>query len=131
MEAKVAKIAVTGEADKALERMIGLVNEGFKGGRVGKQELASWVILYFERKSLRDCMDSVRTEHFDQVAYLSSVIKDLRSSKKAGREAVNIEAMLAPLVAKVRSTPRPKPSRTGEGAPTSNVPPTTRTPKVT
>jgi len=36
MAEKLAKIAVTVDADEALDQMVAKVNDGFLGGRVGK-----------------------------------------------------------------------------------------------
>jgi len=72
------KIGTTDEADQALERMVTRVNDGFRGGRIGKQEMASWIIQYFERHGFSESIGAVRAEHFDQVAFLGSVAKNFR-----------------------------------------------------
>ncbi len=99
MAAKLAKIAITTEADQALEAMLSKVNEGFRGGRVGEQELASWaIIMQLAGSGIDGCLEAIRAAHFDDVAYLGAVVKELRSARRAGG-SVDVRAMLAPLVA--------------------------------
>ncbi len=42
---KIAKIAITSDADVALIQALDTVNQGNAGGRVTKVEMASWLIL--------------------------------------------------------------------------------------
>jgi hypothetical protein len=98
MGIKLAKIAVTAEADQALEDMVSKVNDGFLGGKIGKQELASFAIMHFARESIEGSMEAVRAAHFDELAYLDAVVKQLRSAKRTGGAPADIRAMLAPLV---------------------------------
>ncbi len=98
MATKLAKIAITTEADQALEAMLSKVNDGFRGGKVGKQELASWAIMQLAGPGIDGCMEAIRAAHFDDVAYLDAVVKELRSTRRAGG-SLDVRAMLTPLVA--------------------------------
>ena len=96
-----SKIAISVTADEALVRMMGGVNLGFKGGRVSKHDLASWILLQFERKYFDGSVEAIRAEHFDQVAYLDSLVKELKRDGRAGHSPIpGIEALLKPVKSK-------------------------------
>jgi|GEM_PF-2931790 len=107
---KIAKFTGTLEMDAALDRMVRAVNDGFSGGRVSKHELVSWCVLYFEKRSFQDCLESMREEHFDQVSYLEAVLKQAKQAQRSGGAPPDIAALLAPLVgpAKAPSVRRSK-----------------------
>ncbi len=98
MKNKLAKIAVTVEADQALDDMLIKVNTGFQGGKDGKQELASWAIKHLAESGIDGFVEAIRAAHFDELAYLGSVLKELRAARRNGRADADIRAMLAPLV---------------------------------
>lgn len=105
MTNKLAKIAVTVEADQALDEMLIKVNTGFQGGKVGKQELASWAIKHLEENGIDGFIEAIRAAHFDELAYLGSVLKELRAAKREGRTEADLRTMLAPLVG---AEPKPR-----------------------
>ena len=121
MAIKLAKIAVTAEADKALDELLSKVNDEFRGGKVGKQELASWAIMHFARESIDRCLDAIRAAYFDEVAYLGAVMKELRSARRSGGALADIRTMLAPLVGRQETSgraPRPRKAATADSSTT-------------
>ena len=106
METKLAKLSSSPQADEALDRMVKATNEGFTAGRLSKTDFLSWIILHFERHSFERSIEKIRAAHFDQVAYLKSIVKELESARKAGQDGDrNLAALLAPLTsAKPRVT---------------------------
>ncbi|HLD99207.1 MAG TPA: hypothetical protein VJB59_03045 [Bdellovibrionota bacterium] len=78
------KIGISEEAEKGLEAMVAKTNEGFSGGRVSKQDMASWIIRYFEREAFSRCMEMVREDHFDQVAHLEAVLRRAKEARRSG-----------------------------------------------
>src|ERR1017187_6771766 len=104
MENKSAKISITFNADEALGRMLQLVNDGFEGGKVSKQDLTSWLVLYCERNSFESCIADIRKDHFDQLAYLESLVNKIKEARKTGEEVADIQPLLAPLTAKRKNT---------------------------
>lgn len=92
-----AKIAISTIADTSLDNMVKSINENFSAGRVTKVDLASWIIQYFESNCLEKCRDKIQQDHFDQVVYLESVVKEIKSAKKEGKESKTISELLAPL----------------------------------
>ena len=68
MQNKLAKITASQDADQALDRMVKSTNNGFTGGRVGKNDMTSWIIMYFEERCFPDCLSKIREDHFDQLS---------------------------------------------------------------
>ncbi|MBI3556392.1 MAG: hypothetical protein HY074_09035 [Deltaproteobacteria bacterium] len=97
METKIAKFTGTTETEQAADRMVQAVNDGFSGGRVTKHEMVSWAILYFEKHCFLDCMERIRQDHFDQVAYLESVLREAKKARKEGQPNVDLGALLSPI----------------------------------
>jgi len=118
---QVAKLSSSVQADEALDRMVKVTNEGFTAGRLTKTEMLSWVVQYFEEHLFEKCMEKIREAHFDQVAYLKNVVKEMESARKAGTDTQDLGALLAPLTTgrvtasnRKRVTPEPevgKPSK--------------------
>jgi len=114
---KLAKLAATPVADEALDRMVKATNDGFTAGRLTKTELLSWAILYFERHSFEKCVEKIREAHFDQVAYLESVVREMKGARKSGADGKNLAELLAPLTAgKPAPQHRKKASTIGESS---------------
>ena len=97
METKIAKFTGTAEMDSTLDRMVQATNDGFSGGRVTKHDLVSWALLYFEKHCFQGCLESIRQDHFDQIAYLESVLKEAKKARKIGQSAPDMAVLLAPL----------------------------------
>ena len=117
MEVKVAKFTGSAEMDQGMDRMVAAVNDGFAGGRVTKHDMVSWAVLYFEMHCFKDCIEKVRQDHFDQVAYLESVLKEAKKARKDGQAAPDLATRLAPLVSQPRGTALRKPKRADAAEP--------------
>lgn len=120
METKIAKIGASMEADQSLDRMLTKINDGFTGGRVTKNDLTSWVILYFESQCLDDEIDKVRKDHFDHVTYLESVVKEMKQARKNGAAMPDINALLAPVASQIKSISAQKKPRSEKSEPQNN-----------
>ena len=86
------------EAEKLLEEMLNKTNNGFSGGRLTRQDLVTWIIQYFEKNCFTDCIEKLRQDHFDQVAYLEAALRKVKEERKAGAEATDLSGLLAPLL---------------------------------
>ena len=95
MKTEIAKFTGSLEMEQAVERMATTVNDGFTGGRVTRHNLISWAVLYFEKNSFQECVERIRQDHFDQMAYLESVLRQAKQAKKAGANAVEISTILS------------------------------------
>lgn len=97
MHNKTAKITCSLEADQALNKMLKITNNDYTGGQVTKNNLTSWIILHFESNFTPKAIERLRKEHFDQVAYLDSVVKQLKRARKSGSSVPKIKTILSAL----------------------------------
>ena len=88
---EVYRLAVTKEAEKALNEMMEKVNRGFEGGRISKLDMASWALVRVQSEMNEAMIQDVRSEHFDEVAALEAV---LRRAKEQGRVSQELRLML-------------------------------------
>ena len=88
---EVYRLAVTKEAEKALNEMMEKVNRGFEGGRISKLDMASWALVRLQSEMSEAMVQDVRSEHFDEVAALEAV---LRRAKEQGRVSQELRLML-------------------------------------
>ena len=92
-----SKLAASHDADQALESMLIKINDGFQGGKVTKGELLSWVLIRFQDRHLTSAIDEIRREHFDEIAYLQSVIKTARMAKRTSDGPADLAKLLSPI----------------------------------
>lgn len=90
-ENTLAKIAITTDSDAALVQALEKVNKNNPGGRVTKTDLASWFILKSATDLTDQSIDQIRTAHFNQVAYLDSLVRGL---KQSGRDSLSMDEIL-------------------------------------
>jgi hypothetical protein len=98
MENTLAKIAISTASDEALSKSLERVNQNFDGGRVSKTDLASWFLIQ-GTKSLDDSsVEEIRQAHFNQVTYLETLVKKLKTTGRdslAASEVATLQAMLS------------------------------------
>lgn len=99
MEKKISKIGISQSSDQALDRILAKINEGFTGGRVSKSDLATWIIEYFETNALENNLERIRKDHFEQVAYLESVVREMKLARKNGANEPDLSILLASVTA--------------------------------
>ncbi len=104
---KTAKITVTVDAEAMLDEMVRQVNDGFSGGRVTRQDVATWVIRYFHGNALAHCIEDIRADHFDQVAHLEALLRQAKDARRSGADAAAVASILSgAVVAPVREVRR-------------------------
>ena len=108
MDVKTAKISVLKQSDQAVDRMPLRVNESFTGGRVTKVDLVSWILLHFETHALDNSIEKIRKDHFDQVAYLESVIKEIKQARKTDSKTPDLSSLLYPITSSLKTTQKKK-----------------------
>ena len=79
---KLQRIVVSNESRAALKTIIERVNDGFSGGKVNLTEIANWIILRFQHGLDEAQINEIRSEHFDEVAMLESILKEAKASGK-------------------------------------------------
>jgi type IV secretory pathway VirD2 relaxase len=84
------KVSIAPDAEQALEEMFQLANKDFKSGKVTKANLVSWLILNFHKSHFKKSLKKIRDDHFDQIAHLKSVVKDMEEAKKSGRSVASV-----------------------------------------
>lgn len=114
-----AKIVITATADQDLEEMKNIVNED-KASRVTKTELASWIISFFKTAYFAKHVQTIRGDHFDEIAHMEDVIKKMKAARNMGG-SVEVGGLLAPVLQRQKtSLPRPaakgKADKDAEGA---------------
>jgi Fe-S cluster assembly ATPase SufC len=87
------KITITSEGGELLDQMVRKTNEGFSGGRVTRQDLASWIICHFEKHHFSGEIESIRSANFDRLTYLESVLTQAKRAKRGGAEIDLSEAL--------------------------------------
>jgi hypothetical protein len=105
---KLDKVLVSFDADVDLELMVTEANAGFTGGRVTKTQLLSWLVRYFRTQCFRDCVEKIRSAHFDELAHMKSIVKEMEQAKKMGKMDLNLQELLAPVLSKNESQFRRK-----------------------
>ena len=86
-----------------MDRILNKVNDGFAGGRVTKSDLASWIIKFFESHALESNLEKIRKDHFDQVAYLETVIREMKQARKNGADTPDLSALLVPVTGSLKN----------------------------
>ena len=97
---QIPKIHLSNQADDALDEMLTLTNKDFTSGRVRKTQLLSWIILDFYASRFAASLKKIRADHFDKIAHLRSVIREMEAAKKQGKQ-LHMEPLLSPLKAKL------------------------------
>lgn len=88
---EVVKITISKEAEINLGQILGRVNDGFDAGRINRQELASWALNQFAQGCDADQLRMIRQEHFDEFAFLESILK---RGKENGKLPADIKTAL-------------------------------------
>lgn len=105
-ETNLAKIAITTSSDEALSRALEQVNQDFDGGRVTKTDFASWLLLRAANALDASAIEEVRKAHFNQIAYLETLVKKLKSSNRDNlgpEELATLQSMLGQVTTKKRN----------------------------
>lgn len=107
------KIVITHQADQSLEAMLKDVNEGFTSGRVKKAQLASWIIRHFHEKLFSKQIETIRVDHFDQIAHLKAVVRQMEEAKRNDGN-LELDALLRPLQTGGAKRQKRNPAKTHE-----------------
>jgi hypothetical protein len=102
MKAISPKVALNEKAHVALETALHTVLDGFSIVKITKSDLASWIIIDYEKKHLAAALDSIRKAHFDKSRFLLGLAKQLKEAQKQG-QSLDLTSLLAPLQQKETS----------------------------
>ena len=71
----IVRITITKEADGETDKIVSLVNDGFDGGKISKQDLASWILTNFMELVPIDFIEKVRSEFFNELVRFKNLLK--------------------------------------------------------
>lgn len=91
-----AKIVIFSTADQDLEEMKSVVNED-KAGSTTKTQLASWIISFFKSSYFAKHVQTIRGDHFDEIAHMEDVVRKMKAARDAGT-SVEVGGLLAPMI---------------------------------
>ncbi len=88
---EIHRITVSKAAEEAIATITERVNDGFEGGKVNRSQVASWIVLRFNEAYSDSEIREIRSENFDEVAMLESI---LRRAKKSGKVPSDLKDLL-------------------------------------
>lgn len=88
---EIQRITVSKQAQSALTAIIERVNDGFIGGKINRTQAANWILERFYAKLDDAEVKAIRTEHFDEIAMLESI---LRRAKESGKVPSELKSLL-------------------------------------
>ena len=85
------RVLVSGEANLAVDQLMGKVNTGFDGGRVTRPQLVSWILCKYGQSMTELDLQEIRAVHFDRIAYFEALLK---RAKETGAIPPELAALL-------------------------------------
>ena len=76
------KITITKEAGQSLAELVDLANEGFDGGRINRQALASFIIEKFKENHSESDFVQLRQSQYDDMAMLEAMYRKMKETGK-------------------------------------------------
>ncbi len=114
---KSTKIQIAAEADEAVEKVLAEVNREFKGGRIGKSEVVSWLLLKVAEEMDSELIAELQRAYFDEVVYLGFVVAEMRKAQKTGQpKSETLAELLAPIQCMASPDPKPRLKRRPKNA---------------
>jgi hypothetical protein len=80
------RIVVTQQADDSLNQLLERVNNGFVGGRVNRTQIMSWLLFRQAEIVSENYIQDIRSEFFDEVALLESILRQAKATGKLPTE---------------------------------------------
>lgn len=74
------KITVTKEAGEILAELVVKANEGFEGGRINRQNLASFIVEKFKASFSDKDLTQLRQLHYDDAAMLEAMYRKMKET---------------------------------------------------
>lgn len=88
---EIYRISIHTEAEKALLELLEKVHKNFDSGKISKSELVSWVLVHANKSYTGVEFQTLRSDHFDEIAALESLLK---RSKEAGSVSADLKLLL-------------------------------------
>ena len=74
----ITKIPITKEAEKLFSELVELANKGFEAGRIGRRDVASWIIARFHKTHTDGDIREMRQDHLSEELLLESFYKKMK-----------------------------------------------------
>lgn len=74
------KITVTKDAGEILSELVVKANEGFKGGRINRQDLASYIVERFKANFSDRDLVQLRQLHYDDSAMMEAMYRKMKET---------------------------------------------------
>lgn len=74
------KITITQAASESLKMLISRVNDGFDGGHVHRQDIASWIILKFMASVTETDIIQIRNAHYNDSAMFEAMYRKMKET---------------------------------------------------
>lgn len=87
----IARISISKSAENMLVSILESINDGFNGGRVNRHQLASWIVHRFGESLSDEDIKLIRQDHFNEVAMLEAMVRQI---KKSGKVPVEMRAII-------------------------------------
>jgi hypothetical protein len=84
------RILISPEASQSLDDAISRVTKDFDGGRIGRTQIASWLLQQAAQRLSDSDIEKIRATFFDRVAYLETL---LRRAKETGTCPPELDAL--------------------------------------
>ena len=91
------RLTLEGEAKDAANEMLAQVKQEYPEVSVTPSSLASWILIYFFKKSFSQTKSKIADSHFNPKAFIRLQLKDLNSVEK-------VEAALLEIRTKLKNT---------------------------
>ncbi len=97
------KVAISTDAERSLEELRQFVNKDTPG-RITKGQLVSWIICNFQSSATPKQIEKLRADHFDEIAHLENVVRQLKEARKA-HAPLEVQGLLTPVLQRQRANP--------------------------
>jgi hypothetical protein len=84
------RILITPEASQSLDEAVARVTKDFEGGRIGRTQIASWLLQQGALRLSDQDVEKIRATFFDRVAYIEAL---LRRAKETGTCPPELDAL--------------------------------------
>ena len=79
-EENIIKITSTKTAGAVLAKIVDKVNDGFEGGKVHRQDVASWIIEYFNSICNESAITQIRQANYNPTDMLEAVYRKMKET---------------------------------------------------
>jgi len=102
---EIQRITVSKQVQDLIAVVVERVNDGFIGGKVNRTQIANWIIQKFSERLTDTEVKEIRSNHFDEITLLESI---LRQAKASGKVPTELKEALLRQAGNIESAPKKK-----------------------